>query len=67
MDLQSKHEIKAFWCMSGRNFISKEFEAFFMQHGIESTPQHIPAGCAIQSIVAIIKRMLKARKLEKLL
>jgi hypothetical protein len=51
--------------MSGGNFISKEFEAFFMQHGIESTPQHIPAGCAIQSIVAIIKRMLKAQKLEK--
>ena len=37
-----------------------------MEHGIESTPQHIgPGGCAIQGIVAMTKCMLKAQKLEK--
>ena len=66
VETQSKHKIKAFRCMSGGDFISKEFEAFLMESGIESTPRHIgPAGCAIQSIVAMAKRMLVARKLEK--
>jgi hypothetical protein len=54
--------------MNGGDFTSREFEAFLMERGIESTPQYIgPAGCAIQSIVAMAKRMLEARKLEKLL
>ena len=66
VETQSEHKIKAFRCMSGGDFISKEFEGFLMEHGIESTPRHIgPAGCAIQSIVAMAKRMLEARKLEK--
>ena len=52
--------------MSGGDFISKEFKVFFMERGIDSTPRHIRlARCAIQSIVAMTKRMLKARKLEK--
>src|ERR1700737_5615283 len=46
--------------------IHQEFEAFLMERGIENTPQYIgPAGCAIQSIVAMAKAMLEARKLEK--
>ena len=66
VETQSGHKIKAFRCMSGGDFISKEFEAFLMERGIENTPQYIgPAGCAIQSIVAMAKRMLEARKLEK--
>ena len=66
VETQSNYEIKAFWCMSGGNFILKEFEAFFMERGIESMPQYIgPTGCAIQSIVAIPKRMHVARKLKK--
>ena len=37
-----------------------------MEHGIESTPQHIGrAECAIESILTMAKRMLKAQKLEK--
>ena len=48
VETQSEYKIKAFRWMSGGDFISKDFEAFFMEHGIESTPQHIgPAGCAI--------------------
>jgi hypothetical protein len=66
VETQSGHKIKAFRCMNGGDFISREFEAFFMERGIESTPQYVgPAGCAIQSIVAMAKRMLEARKLEK--
>ena len=66
VETQSEHKIKAFRCMSGGDFISKEFEGFLMERGIESTPRHIgPAGCAIQSIVAMAKRMLEARKVEK--
>src|ERR1700737_1066549 len=65
-ETQSEYKIKAFRCMSGGDFISKDFEAFLMKSGIESTPRHIgSAGCAIQSIVAMAKRMLEARKLEK--
>ena len=66
IETQSKYKIKAFRCMSGGDFISREFEAFLMERGIESTPQYVgPAGCAIQSIVTMAKRMLEARKLEK--
>jgi hypothetical protein len=66
VETQSGHKIKAFRCMNGGDFISKDFETFLMERGIESTPRHIgPAGCAIQSIVAMAKRMLEARKLEK--
>jgi len=66
VETQSEHKIKAFRCMSGGDFISKDFEVFLMERGIESTPRHIgPAGCAIQSIVAMAKRMLEARKVEK--
>jgi hypothetical protein len=50
--------------MNRGDFISKEFEAFFMERGIESTPQHIGlAGCGIQ----MAKHMLEAQKLKKLL
>ena len=39
-----------------------------MEHNIESTPQHIgPTGCAIQSIVAMTKRMLEAKTLMRYL
>lgn len=33
--------MKAFWWMSGRDSILKDFEAFFMEHNIESTPRDI--------------------------
>ena len=53
--------------MSGGDYsISKDFKAFWVEHGIESTPQYIgPTECTIQSIVAMAKRMLEAQKLEK--
>lgn len=52
--------------MSGGDFISKDFKVFFIEHGIESMPLYIgPTECAIQSIVAMVKDMLKIQKLEK--
>lgn len=45
----------------------KDFEAFLIEHSIESTPQNIgPLECANQTFVAMEKCMLKAQKLEKL-
>lgn len=41
VEMQSKHEIKAFLWMSRKDSILKDFEDFLMKHNIESTPQDI--------------------------
>lgn len=48
--------------MSRGDSISKDFEVFFMEHDIGSTSQDIGlAECAIQIVVVMPKRMLKAQ------
>jgi hypothetical protein len=50
--------------MNGGHSISKDFEYFFIEHDIESTPQEIGSTeCAIQIVVAMTKHMLEAQKI----
>ena len=52
--------------MSKGDFISKDFEDFLMEYGIESTSQDIgPLECAIQTVVTMARCMLKAQKFKK--
>ena len=45
--------------------ISKDFEAFFMEHEIRNMPQDIgQIECVNQTVVALTKRMLEAQKLK---
>ena len=41
VEIQTEHEIKAFWWMNGNDSISKDFEVFLMEHYIDITPQDI--------------------------
>ena len=51
--------------MSGRNFISKDFEVVCIEHGTENTPQDIGlAECTNGIVVTMTKYMLKAQKLK---
>ena len=50
--------------MSGRNFISKDFEVVCIEHGTENTPQDIGlAECTNGIVVTMTKYMLKAQKI----
>ena len=68
VETQSEHEIKTFRWMRGGDSISKDFEVFWMENDIESTPQDIGlAEVANQIVAAMAKRMFKPQKLKKLL
>jgi hypothetical protein len=44
---KSEHDIKVFRWMTRRDFISKDYVAFFMEHNMEKTLQIIkPTACA---------------------